>query len=112
MMQCNANAQQAPSGKATARGQDCIMLELYLVQRRAGTKPPTSFHSNLPTPMAAQVSRVPPAAEQLLDPEDFVPSDFIDILREDSGSCRCGSWHFYSSTCSHLYQTHPLKCGW
>lgn len=60
----------------------------------------------------AQVNVVPEADEQVVEVDDFVPSDLVvDVLREDGGSCHCGLWQFYSNTCGHLYQNYASKCG-
>jgi hypothetical protein len=55
---------------------------------------------------------VVPGDERVVEVVDFVPSDLIvDVMREDGGSCNCGQWYFYSSTCTHVYQHHISKCG-
>src|SRR5436190_11781879 len=59
-----------------------------------------------------QVNFVPEAPEQVVEVNDFVPSDLlVDVLREDGGSCHCGLWQFYSNTCGHHYQNYTGRCG-
>jgi hypothetical protein len=67
-----------------------------------------------PTEMGdqVQVDVVPPAEERVVEPEDFTPTDYLVlVLRRDGGSCICGSWHFVSAICGHVYRVHDQKCG-
>lgn len=44
-------------------------------------------------------------------PGDFKASDYMATDELLNPVCVCGTWHFYLSTCGHLYQHHPQKCG-
>jgi len=59
-----------------------------------------------------QADVVPPADVVIVEPDEFLPINYIiPVLREDGDRCACGTWQFYSSVCNHLYQTYDAKCG-
>jgi hypothetical protein len=60
----------------------------------------------------ARVDVIPDAPIEVVEPEEFVPRNYlVHVLRADGGSCVCGIWHFYSATCGHLHTSHGGKCG-